>query len=292
MDLNLSSTSTPWWQTDDYDFEKDVPLAFYEEAGEHGPMIIRAWDDGRTDPGWGIRPNREGVGFLQLYENKNSARRQRALVAQKKLGRPFAFVMRSMQIICIDIDGKNGGLEGAKQLGPFPETLAETSKSGNGYHLFYLLPDEWDLNAGYGRYGDRIGIAPGVDIRSVGCVYHYPQQRWNRRRLAELPQFMHDRLLAAEQKRAASAARITTIIEEGDPVEIAVLQDELIQDLKKVSSAAGGRNNALFAIGNKMIEAGVEGWETLIHDRGIDVGLPLEEVNKLVANIEAHYNKQ
>jgi len=291
VDLNLSSTSTPWWQTDDYSVKKDVPIEFYSFAGEHGPMVLQAWKDGRTEPGWGIRPNRDGVGFLQLYENRNAARRQRALVAHQTVEQAFAFVMRSVQMICIDIDGKNGGLEGAKQLGPFPETLAETSKSGTGYHLFYHLPDEWDLNAGFGRYGDRIGIAPGVDIRSVGCVYHYPQQRWNDRALAQLPQFMHERLEAAEQKRAASAARIETIINEGDPVELAVLQDELIQDLKKVSSAAGGRNNALFAIGSKMIEAGVDNWESLIHKRGCDVGLPIDEVNKLVANIEAHHNK-
>lgn len=291
MDLNLSSTSMPWWQTDDYRLEEAIPKPFNVLAGEHGPMLVRAWDDGRTDPGWGIRPNRDGVGFLQLYEDKNDLRRKRALDSQTKFGRPFAFVMRSVQMICIDIDGKNGGLSGAKDLGPLPPTLAETSKSGNGYHLFYHLPDVWDLNAGYGKFPDRIGIASGVDIRAVGCVYHYPQQRWNDRGLVELPEFMYDRLRAAEEKRAASAARVTTIIEDGDPVEIAVLQDELIQDLKKVSSQQGGRNNALFAIGNKMIEAGVPDWETLIHKRGLDVGLPMDEVNKLVANIEAHYNK-
>jgi hypothetical protein len=292
VDLNLSTTSTPWWQTDDYNVEEPVPLEFYSMAGEHGPMLVRAWKDGRTEPGWGIRPNREGVGFLQLYENKNALRRERALRVQEKAGEPFAFVMRSVQMICIDIDGKNGGLEGAKQLGPFPETMAETSKSGNGYHLFYLLPDVWDLNAGFGRLGDRIGIAPGVDIRGVGCVYHYPQQRWNERGLVELPQFMHDRLRAAEQKRAASAARIETIIEEGDPVEIAVLQDELVQDLKTVASQPGGRNNALFAIGSKMIEAGVDEWELKVHARALEVGLPMEEANKLIANIEAYFNKQ
>ena len=67
-----------------------------------------------------------------------------------------------------------------------PPTLAETSKSGDGYHLFYLVDEEWDDEKGYGLLGDRIGIEQGVDIRATGCVYHHPQQRWNdrgRRRL-------------------------------------------------------------------------------------------------------------
>ena len=56
----------------------------------------------------------------------------------------YAFVMRSMRLVCVDIDGKNGGLEHAKKLGLLPPTLAETSKSGDGYHLFYLVDEEWD----------------------------------------------------------------------------------------------------------------------------------------------------
>ena len=52
----------------------------------------------------------------------------------------FAFVMRAQcSLVCIDIDGKNGGLIHApvKLEACCAHTLAGASKSGDGYHLWY-----------------------------------------------------------------------------------------------------------------------------------------------------------
>jgi len=200
----------------------------------------------------------------------------------------FAFVMRSVRLVCIDIDGKNGGLIHAGKLGMLPLTLAETSKSGDGYHLFYATSeDEWDPVKGYATYSDRIGLEQGVDLRATGCVYHYPQQRWNGREIVELPDHLKKRLAAHSQAAAARTSSIVKTIETQDTEEILLMQDALTDDLKK-PIPAGRRNTTLFAIGNQMKIAQVPQWEKQVYDRATDVGLDDEEATKLVTNIRRY----
>jgi hypothetical protein len=190
--------------------------------------------------------------------------------------------------VCVDIDGKNGGFDQIASLGQLPPTLAETSKSGNGYHLFYLTPeDDWDVDTGYAQFTDRIGVALGVDIRSTGCVYHYPSQRWNTRSIVELPQFLADKLTERQTRLTAVTARITGTINSDEEMEILMLQDELVQELAK-PIPAGRRNNSLFAIGSQMRLANVPDWENKILVRANEVGLDDAEAKKLVANIESY----
>jgi len=245
------------------------------------------WGDGKTDAGWGLTDKDDKPAFIPLYQRKRfQASAILAGYAEKIWA--FAFIMRSMRVVCIDIDGKNGGFDHAASLGILPPTLAETSKSGNGYHLFYLVSeDEWDPNAGFGMFGDRIGIEQGVDFRGTGCVYHYQSQRWNDRPLAELPDRIKDRLKAAQQRKAASAANIVKTLELEDPEEVLIMQADLLADLKK-PIPAGRRNNTLFAIGQQLKLAQIPDWETHLHKRALDVGLDQDEANKLVANVQKY----
>ena len=190
-------------------------------------------------------------------------------------------------MVCIDIDGKNGGIEHARRLGVLPPTLAETSKSGNGYHLFYLVDDEWG-GEGFAAFSDHIGIEQGVDIRSVGCVFHHQQQRWNWRPPVPLPNHLKELMLARKQRHEHQQTRITKVIESGDEMETIMLHDELVSDLAK-PVPQGKRNTTLFAIGQKMKAAGVPDWETKIEDRATQLGLDSAEVDQLVRNI-TRYN--
>jgi len=200
--------------------------------------------------------------------------------------------MRSLALVCIDIDGKNGGEVGAKQLGLLPPTLAETSKSGNGWHLFYAVtPGVWNEDRGFDEYSDHIGISPGVDIRAVGCVYHYPSQRWNGRRAAPLPQFLAELFTARKQKITQYAERVTKVREAGDEMEILMMQDELVTELKK-PIPAGKRNTTLFAIGSQMAEAGVLDWDEQLVKRADEVGLDKAEAEKIVENIQRYAGKK
>jgi hypothetical protein len=199
----------------------------------------------------------------------------------------FAFVMRSMQILCVDIDGKNGGFDHAKKLGRLPPTLAETSKSGNGYHLFYSVPEDWNPVSGYGELSDRIGLEQGVDIRATGCVYHHDTQRWNRRPMADAPPQLIDQLKHREQKLLATTARITSVLADADPLEVLLMHDEILNDLAK-PMPQGKRNNTLFAIGQKMREAEIPDWEQKLSDRATQVGLDQMEIGKLIGNIEKY----
>lgn len=196
----------------------------------------------------------------------------------------FAFVMRSLQVVCIDIDGKNGGIESAKQLGNLPRTLAEISKSGTGYHLFYRVDDEWSDKEGFALLSDVISIVPGVDFRATGCVYHNQNQLWNEEEIAPLPEWFQKRLTDRKRQRELSVTVIKQTLNEGDEMEVLLMQTNLTDELNK-PIPAGRRNNTLFAIGNQMREAGVENWQDLIEKRGNEIGLGSDEIFQIIANV-------
>lgn len=285
----MKHSSTPWWMTDTYDVETPIPDAIskLKITGPKGVALVKAWPDGTTQKGWGLNPPPgEADGFMPRYL-KDSFNPRRALYGYNKGQWNFAFIMRSLQLVCIDIDGKNGGFEGAKKLGMLPRSLAEVSKSGDGYHLFYLTDEKWDDELGFGKLGDRIGIEQGVDIRWTGCVYHHPQQRWNRRELVDLPLHLEELLIRREQKAAASNARILSVLAGEDETEILMVQAELLAELGK-DIPDGKRNQTLFAIGSQMLQAGIEGWEEKIRAKALDVDLDGMEADKIVANIERY----
>lgn len=290
-------TSQPWWLTDEYVDDLAIPEVFRDLAGPHGLALVKAFADGKTQQGWGLQGAKTGLtdddgnelrkpGFMPRYA-KEEFREAKAMHSYLRGSSAFAFVMRSVKMICIDIDGKNDGIRFAKRLGPLPPTLAETSKSGNGYHLFYLVPDSWEVDEGFARFNDVIGIEQGVDIRATGCVFHYPTQRWNERALAELPDFMVEKLEARQRSRQHDSTRIAAVLDTEDIEEILMMHAELIADLKK-PIPAGKRNNTLFAIGSKMKAAQVEKWEDMISDRAAQVGLDPDEIDKLVGNITSY----
>ena len=202
---------------------------------------------------------------------------------------PAALIMRSVSLVCIDIDGKNGGIESAAALN-LPHTMAETSKSGTGYHLFYLVDDSWNPTFGFERLRDRIGWRKGIDVRATGCVYHYPSQRWNTALPAPLPDFLLLDLEQARDELAARAEHITTLRTSTDPddkMEFLMLQTT-IQSRLTAPIPAGKRNNTLFAIGAEMKIAGIVGWQEQVLDRAVEVGLAKDEAEKLVKNVERY----
>ena len=274
------STPLPWWRTDTYDVRDAIVPMLEGFAGPHGLATVGVNSNGTTTPGWGEES------FMQNYTKGRFLDRQEKYAFEKR-DQPFALVMRSMSVVCIDIDGKNGGLEHAKRLGALPHTLAETSKSGDGYHLFYWVADNWDDDRGYTLFRDRIAVEQGVDFRGTGCVYRYPSQRWNGRSIAKLPSFLEEMLLSHQVTRQHAAARVAKVVASTDEMELLMLHDELLTDLAK-PIPAGRRNNTLFAIGQRMKEAQVPNWETLVGDRAQDVGLSTDEVDKLVRNIEKY----
>lgn len=273
-----------WWSEDEYATDVVIPMDFLGHTGPKGIALVREHPNGKTDPGWGMRSK---PGFMENYEqNKFDPAR---LMHGYHLGmHGLAFVMRSLRMVCIDIDGKNGGLEHVGKLGMLPYTLAETSRSGNGYHLFYATSeDRWSSEFGFAEFRDRIGIQQGVDLRATGCVFHHKNQRWNNRELAELPQHLKDLWRQKIQKEDAQITTITSTLATGDQDQIVVMQDSLLDDLNK-PIPAGRRNNTLFAVGSQMMIAEIPDWEDKVHARALAVGLDRQEAAKLLANIEKY----
>lgn len=282
--MSLVIPTQPWWETDSYTVEDGLHEFLKDPAisGPKGIALVRAYADGQTQKGWGLTA-KEGDAFIPRYE-RGEFLSNRALYGYNQGKHGFAIVMRSTRLICVDIDGKNGGLEHAQNLGNLPYTLAERSKSGNGYHLFYEYEDEWDSDAGFDLLPDQIGVTQGVDIRAVGCVYHYNTQRWNNRSISLLPEWLKDKMQERQMKRLAAAARITHTINTQDEMEILVMHAELLEELAK-PIAQGKRNTTLFAIGNKLKQAAYPEWEQAVSDRASEVGLDLGEAEQIVANI-------
>lgn len=243
---------------------------------------MQVYDDGSTAPGWG------GKTFIDKYR-KRGFHARRAVAIFDRHQTPFALIMRSLSMVCLDIDGKNGGVQSAAALN-LPPTMAETSKSGNGYHLFYLVDDTWNATFGFDRLRDRIGWRTGIDVRATGCVYHYPSQRWNMRHPAPLPESLLIDLEQARDDLATRAEQITTLRASTDPddqMEFLMLQST-IQSKLKAPIPAGRRNNTLFAIGAEMKIAGITGWSAQVYERATELGLDDLEAEKLVKNIERY----
>lgn len=272
------SKTLNWWESDSFDIDEPVPEELVELSGPSGIATVGVHEGGSTQPGWGQ------VEFMGRYKN-NEFRSRSKEFAFRQTGKPFAIVMRSVAAICIDIDGKNNGFEGVKKLGLLPPTLAETSKSGNGLHLFYKSNDVWEPSLGYNMFPDFVNIAPGVDIRAIGCVYHYQQQRWNNRTAAELPAAVADMLNQKQQIKQAFASTKVVASDEGvDEVDIAMHHAKLLEDLR-APIPAGNRNNTLFAIGSQMMQSEYPNWEDEVRKAALAAGLDAAEVYKLVGNI-------
>lgn len=269
----------PWWtQLDTYDDDSATAELEKDESlwGPEGAALVRLRESGQTSPNWGEQS------FMASYLKKEFHPRK-TLFGYERGAWAYAWVLRSGNLVCIDIDGKNGGLESTGRLGWLPVTLAERSKSGNGFHLFYRTDDSWNSKEGFASYRDHIGLVPGIDIRGTGCVYHYPQQRWNREKLAKLPGH-----LAWMLRQKAIGVRLSTENirkrMELEPDEVAILHDELLAELKQ-PLPIGRRNNSLFAIGSQMKLAEVENWEELLRKRAQEVALTDQEIEKLLRNI-------
>lgn len=252
------SEVTPWWQ-------------LTPEAGPMGTAVVRVYGE-KTQPGWG----RER--FARNY--------MRGFFSTGKVpeGEPYALVMRSLQLLCIDIDGKNDGYEAASKL-YLPPTLAETSKSGNGHHLFYRIPDVWDDTDGFAAQPDCIGMWPGIDVKATGVVYHHLHQKWNNRAIADLPTDILDMLIKRNQRTALLRVTPTQASELTDE-DLKFKRDMLLIELSK--HRTDGRDTSLWRIGASLLNLGVD--EAYMAEKilaaGLKWGVPKETITgKIIPNI-------
>jgi len=263
-----------WYErTDQYQDPAGLPVEILEQPGL---SLVHVNPDGTTTKGWGR------ASFLGNQERGKF--RPAPYLQRFKHGRAFGVVMRALPLICTDIDGKNGGFQSARIL-DLPPTLAETSKSGNGVHLFYSVDTEWDEHYGYDHWSDVNGLIPGVDIKGTGIVYHFPQQRWNDLHIVPAPagllRLLESRKRTAELSRARSAA-----VRDLDPDDLAIFGDELLEELAR-PLPEGGRNNALFVWGRKA-DGIVKDWPLHLYRRGEQAGLGDSELVHLIKSVQSY----
>jgi len=257
-------------------------------TGPEGYALVHVYPqpegDPKTQPGWGLVGSNGKPGFMENYSARKFDKTT-ALYQFKTHGSPFALVMRSVQAVCVDIDGKNGGFESVRQgkLGILPPTLAERSKSGNGVHLFYATDEPWHSSEGFNQFRDMIGVAPGVDIRATGCVYHYAGQAWHDSftALAPVPAELNQILTAAKTAPLMTRAVVAGYTTEEH--ELAVIN--ATSDLHAANPAPGTRNTTLFALGCKLSALDIPDWEVALFAKATAVGLDPVESRKIISNV-------
>jgi hypothetical protein len=263
------------WYEDDrqYVINKPIPLEF-EEYGTLS--LIRVYSKGGTETGWGAK---------DWAEQREAGRfdPDRSVRYFEKYQQPFAFVMRSIPFVCIDVDGKNNGQAFTNML-QLPETLAERSKSGNGWHLIYRVPGAaFDSKRGFAEMEDHNGVLPGIDVRGTGAMFHYPNQQWNRTKAADLPMSLY--ALLENAQRIRHNARLTAGGTLGlSEDELVIVHDRLATQLA-MRAPVGTRNQRLYAIGTQMFASNYPDWEMQIRLRGEQLGLDVDEVEQILENI-------
>jgi hypothetical protein len=240
-------------------------------AGPNGTAYVKVYGE-KTQPGWGHER------FMKNYT--------RNFFGHHKIDprEPFAIVMRSLRLLVIDIDGKNDGYKAAAEL-DLPPTLAETSKSGDGHHLFYSYPDEWHPIEGYAGQPDRVGMWPGIDVKSTGVVYHHPQQKHNGLGIAPVSYKVMEML----EKRNARDAQLRVTPEQASEMtdeDLKFKRDILLIELSQPRT--DGRDTSLWRIGASLLNLGVD--ETYMAEKilaaGLKWGVPEDIINgKIIPNI-------
>lgn len=233
----------PKWYEDISQYtESATPWAELEEhSGPNGTAVVNVYGE-KTQPGWGIQT------FAKNYS------REFFKSGHIKDGEPFAFVMRSLRLLCVDIDGKNNGYKAAAKLN-LPRTLAETSKSGNGCHLFYQYEDYWNDAEGFATQPDRIGMWPGIDIKSTGVVYHHTHQLWNQELIAPVTDEVQEMLTRRNARDAVLRVTPKQANEMTDE-DLKFKRDMLLIELSK--HRTDGRDTSLWRIGASLLNLGVD----------------------------------
>jgi hypothetical protein len=263
----ISSRTLPWWRDDEqYADAEPIPAMLVE----FDPEVVRANPDGTTQPGWGA------ADYL--------SNRDHFMLERHDLARPFGIVMRSLPALCVDIDGKNGGTTSETEralmdlgLGPTP-TLAEQSRSGDGYHLFYAVADEWSTDParpGFASFPDRIGLLMGVDIKAVTLVFHHPHQHWNALPVADLPEAFAS-LLSTHRRRHADSAL------PGSPQARLSALRSLARLRWPVED--GSRNTTLWGIAKDLYRGDFPDWENVIAWAADQCGLSDREAATLLGS--------
>jgi hypothetical protein len=235
-----------------------------------GVAVVAVYGE-KTQPGWGNER------FMRNYLRQFFAH-------PIEEGKPYALVMRSLRLLCVDIDGKNDGYTTAAKLN-LPPTLAETSRSGNGHHLFYEYPDVWDKEQGYVSQPDRIGMWPGIDIKSTGVVYHHSHQLWNSEAIAVLPGDVWAKLQQRNERDAELRITPSQAAELTDD-DLKFKRDILLIELSRPRK--DGRDSSLWRIGASLLNLGVD--EQYMSEKilaaGLSWGVPEDIITgKIIPNI-------
>ncbi len=262
------------WYLDTDQYNADTPWSdLREHAGPFGVAVVAVYGE-KTQPGWGTER------FMKNYTRQFFAE-------PPANNKPFALVMRSLRLLCVDIDGKNNGYQEAAKLN-LPPTLAETSKSGNGHHLFYSYPDTWDELYGYVGQPDRIGMWPGIDIKSSGVVYHHSHQLWNNESIAVLPDDVWDKLQSRNLRDAQ--LRVTPAqAQEMTDEDLKFKRDMLLIQLSQ--HRTDGRDTSLWRIGASLLNRGVDEqyMSEKIREAGLRWGVDEHTLdNKIIPNIKSY----
>lgn len=182
----------------------------------------------------------------------------------------------------VDLDGEEGTVA-LRALGPWPTTLTSLT-GGGGRHLFFRYAGS--------PIGNRVGVVPGLDIRSTGgyCVVA-PSTHPDSRR----PYRWDESSGAADAPVADAPDWLIAFLLEKPTPRMATAASEVFDDLASIRQ--GARNDALTGATGKLIGAGWSTLGTAVRIRVLNAlrcapKLEDDEVARIVASIESREKKR
>ena len=178
-------------------------------------------------------------------------------------------------LVVIDVDPRHGGEASLQELershGPLPRTV-EAATGGGGRHLYFAHPG--------GTVANRVGLAPGIDLRGDGgCVVAPPSVHSSGRRYAWV-----DARAPGESPLAPAPTWIRTATAQGRHTQ------QHWRDLVRDGVAEGQRNASLASLAGSLLWHGLDpevALELLLawNRQRCRPPLPDDEVARVVASI-------
>jgi hypothetical protein len=276
----LQQIKTHWFECDDY------------TAGRYSPLLKEGIEVIACNQTNGI-PVEKGFGVNDWKPGKFKATKE------KVVGKDHALLMKSINVLCVDIDGKNGGMDNLHKLGYLPPTLAEISRSGTGYHLYYSLTDAQNSTFSM-DFAGKSALATGVDIKTQGLVFQAvatsKHQMYNARQLSLIPDSLANlvELNTIKKQKARVFFKSPQGLKELEKKRQAQPKDEW--DWSSLGTPCSGyclspipqgmRNDSLYTFGLAKMANGETDWEKHMGHAARKSNIPNDELGVLVGQVK------
>jgi hypothetical protein len=166
------------------------------------------------------------------------------------------------RLVAIDVDGelgRNSIAEFEARNGNLPVTL--TSRSGRldiGHHRIFRVSEEFDL----AKVRNRVGFAPGLDVRATGGQIVAPPSRHESGRtyvwehpvpVADMPRWLYEAILVGQARKLSPVKRVSAVADDLS-FDMGDLRSHLVSYRRKLANSEDDDDIQRHWIAGKLLE--------------------------------------